>query len=80
MEVEGFKHRQLAATVGPSFNEESYQQGSKFQRLMHTRDVHEYDYISRRLLQLLEHNYINARLRQCRVPPRDIVSWLHRLY
>jgi hypothetical protein len=47
---------------------------------MHTRDVREYDYISRRLLQLLEYNYINARLRQRRAPPRDIVSWLHRLY
>jgi hypothetical protein len=55
-------------------------QGSKFQRLMHTRDVREYDYISRRLLQLLEYNYINARLRQRRAPPRDIISWLHRLY
>jgi hypothetical protein len=47
---------------------------------MHTRDVRECDYISRRLLQLLEYNYINARLRQCRAPPRDIISWLHRLY
>jgi hypothetical protein len=55
-------------------------QGSKFQRLMHTRDVHEYDYISRRLLQLLEYNYINACLRQRRAPPRDVISWLHRLY
>jgi hypothetical protein len=55
-------------------------QGSKFQCLMHTRDVREYDYISRRLLQLLEYNYINARLRQRRAPPRDIISWLHRLY
>jgi hypothetical protein len=47
---------------------------------MHTRDVREYDYISRRLLQLLEYNYIDARPRQRRAPPRDIVLWLHRLY
>jgi hypothetical protein len=55
-------------------------QGSKFQHLMHTRDVCEYDYIIRRLLQLLEYNYINACLRQRRAPPRDIIPWLHRLY
>jgi hypothetical protein len=55
-------------------------QGSKFQRLMHTRDVREYDHISRRLLQLLKYNYINARLRQRRAPLRGIISWLHRLY
>jgi hypothetical protein len=47
--------------------------------MIHTRDVREYDYISRRLLQLLEYYYINARLRQRRAPPHDIISWLHRL-
>jgi hypothetical protein len=31
---------------------------------MHTRDVREYDYISRELLQLLEYNYIEARQHQ----------------